>query len=110
MHYEIINCTVMCLPDIHLGPDIVFFVLIPGRGVICIIVQLKYQSLPRLDKQMQEDAHSTLEPSNFYREKVRFLCSQVIYLILPDRTSPASPLKNGQITVQGLWRVSANLA
>ena len=69
--------TVMCLPDIHLGPDIVFFVLIPGRGVICIIVQLKYQSLPHLDKQMQEDAHSTLEPSNFYREKVRFLCSQV---------------------------------
>ena len=63
---------VMCLPDVNLGPDIVFFVHVPERGAICIIVQSRYWSQPHLDKQTQEDANATLEPSDFYNKKVSF--------------------------------------
>jgi len=63
---------VMCLPDIYLGPDIIFFVRIPGRGIICVTVQSRYRTMRRLDKRTQEHAESTLEPSDFYNKKVSF--------------------------------------
>ena len=46
-------------------------------NTICVVVQSKYRSSPRLDKQTQENANSTLEPSNFYKKKVSFLCSRM---------------------------------
>jgi hypothetical protein len=68
---------VMCLPDIFFGPDIVFFVNIPGRGDVCIIVQARFRNKDRLDKLTQEHANSTLVPSEFYNKKVGFFRSRL---------------------------------
>lgn len=65
--------TVMCFPDIHFGPDIVFFIRLSNGMVLCVIVQVKFRSLPRLCKQSNDKAVSTLEFSKFYKNKVSLL-------------------------------------
>jgi hypothetical protein len=62
--------TVLCFPDIHLGPDIVFFLRLSDGSIICVIIQAKFHSQLRLSKSNQADAVSTLKPSDFYRNDV----------------------------------------
>jgi hypothetical protein len=68
--------TAMCLPDKHFGPDLVCFLRLPNRTIICVIIQSKYRSMARLDKRDQEKALSTLVPNDFYRKRVSSLFSQ----------------------------------
>lgn len=58
--------TVMCFPDVHFGPDIVFFIRLSNGMVLCVIVQVIFRSLPRLSN---DKAISTLEFSKFYSSK-----------------------------------------
>jgi hypothetical protein len=65
--------TVMCFPDIYFGPDIVFSIRLSNGMVLCVIVQVKFRSLPRLSKRDNDMAVSTLEFSDFYKNKVSLL-------------------------------------
>ena len=63
--------TTMCFPDIHFGPDLVFFIRLSNGKVLCVIVQVKFRSRLRLAKRDHEDSVYTLTPSQFYTNKVR---------------------------------------
>jgi hypothetical protein len=62
--------TKMCFPDKHLGPDLVFFIRLSNGTVLCVIVQAKFRSKPRLSRQDQDSSVCTLEPNEFYNRKV----------------------------------------
>jgi hypothetical protein len=63
----------MCFPDIHFGPDIVFFVRLGKKTNICIVLQARFEDKPCLSKAETKDAVSTLIPSEFYKNGV--LCN-----------------------------------
>jgi hypothetical protein len=70
----------MCFPDKLFGPDLVFFIRVRQRPratksskILCIIVQARYQSDLCVALSAEEDAVSTLIPSEFYIHKVTSL-------------------------------------
>jgi hypothetical protein len=70
----------MCFPDKLFGPDLVFFVRVRQRPratksskILCVIVQARYRSDLRVAPSAEEDAVSTLIPSEFYNYKVTSL-------------------------------------
>jgi hypothetical protein len=67
----------MCFPDKLFGPDLVFFVRVGQKlsaaKILCVIVQARYRSDLRVAPSVEEDAVSTLVPSELYVHKVTSL-------------------------------------
>jgi hypothetical protein len=61
--------TMMCFPDNHLAPDLVFFIRLSNGRVLCVIVQATFRSKPRLSKHDQDPSVCALE-SHEYNHKV----------------------------------------
>jgi hypothetical protein len=96
--------TMMCFPDNHLGPDLVFFIRLPpnGRG-LCVTVQAKFRSQSPLSKSDYNDV-STLIVPEFYT-KVGPLQSVVSHIcIFPNskRISLSSARTSSKLFVVNL--------
>ncbi|TFK60156.1 hypothetical protein BDN72DRAFT_941109 [Pluteus cervinus] len=63
--------TLLCFPDIYMGPDVALFARLSSGLVISIVIQIKWNNNILLPRTVRLDATSTVNPAQFYEHKVR---------------------------------------
>lgn len=85
--------TPLLFPDSSMGPDIVCFLRVPGKGILCMVLQAKFKG-EALPSRKVKLAAATTNPESFYLRSVSYSCR--IVCPVSHSTSRTFLLQNGK--------------